>query len=224
MLMLPSLAKGQSSTDYKQGTYVDTATKFTFAVNSSGGAMITGVEEGTVKSGVLVVPQTVTDGTHTGTVTGIESGINGMSSPWPNNGLANNKAITGLSLPSTLETFGPFTFLGCTGLEGDLDLSGTSAKSFGTRAFYGCSGLTGKLTLPNTVTTIASGVFQNCGFTNENLMLPSSITTIASRSFAGCEGITGDLDLSNLTGFTTGGTEMFSGCIGLTGKLTLPPT
>ncbi len=107
----------------------------------------------------------------------------------------------------------PFENCGCTLTIGD------NVQRIPAYMFYDCSGLTGSLTIPNSVTSIGSWAFGNCGFTGL-LTLPNSITTIEYGTFYGCQGFTGSLTIPN-TVITIGG-QAFDGCSGFSGSLIIP--
>ena len=67
-------------------------------------------------------------------------------------------------------------------------------------------------TIPNSVTTIGEGAFDDCtGLTSINI--PNSVTTIGDEAFYGCSGLT-SIDIPNSV--TTIGDDAFWDCTGLT--------
>ena len=136
----------------------------------------------------------------------------------------NCQGLTGnLVIPNSVTTIGNRAFSGCSGFTG-LTL-GESLVSIGEPSTYYyegpfcfCSGFTGSLTIPNSVTFIKSGSFNNCsGFTS--LTIGNSVTEIGSSAFYNCSGFTGSLTIPNSV--TTIGESAFQSCSGFTGDLTI---
>jgi hypothetical protein len=87
------------------------------------------------------------------------------------------------------------------------------------RLIFGCQ----TTVIPNSVTSIGNGAFQNCsGLNSPNI--PNSVTSIDNYAFYGCSGMT-YLTIPNSV--TSIGGAAFSGCSGLTTIIfegTIPPT
>lgn len=111
-----------------------------------------------------------------------------------------------VTLPQSIEEFGPSAFMGCTGFgainiprkvtelsdnlfEGcsnlaSIDYSRAKITRIGKEALKGCSALT-SLTLPNTLTVIDDGAFMDCTGLTE-IVVPASVTKISADAFRGC--------------------------------------
>lgn len=166
--------------------------------------------------------------------------------------------ITGsLTIPNSVTSLGDLAFYNCSFNGLDINTSTITAI-----AFYGCDftgsltigdsvnfiegglahkSFTGDLVIPNSVTTIGEGAFENCSF-DGSLTIPNSVTSIGRYAFAGCsfnglnidvsiipnelfrncESITGSLVIGNSV--ITIGEYAFDRCSNLTGSLTIPNT
>lgn len=112
----------------------------------------------------------------------------------------------------------------------------------GDYAFKGSS-LTGTLVLPNGVTEILSGAFDNCSGLSGELILPSSLVRIGDSAFYFCKGLYGALEIpdsvieikrgafSACNGFTSlklsdnlekMGDSAFCDCVNMVGSLVIP--
>ena len=85
-------------------------------------------------------------------------------------------ALTGVTIPKTIETVGASAFEGCSSLA-----QITYNKDKPSEA--------GQLTLPASVTTIGAGAFKDCAAFTE-LVIPESVTALGDRAFEGCTGLT----------------------------------
>jgi hypothetical protein len=93
-----------------------------------------------------------------------------------------------------------------------------SVTTIGGGAFQDCTGLT-SITIPASVTSIGNSAFNGCiGLTS--VSIPSGVTSIGSSAFSGCTGLTSITIPASVTSI---GNSAFSGCIGLT-SITLPTT
>ncbi|MGM9833258.1 MAG: leucine-rich repeat domain-containing protein, partial [Candidatus Limisoma sp.] len=91
-----------------------------------------------------------------------------------------------------------------------------SVTTIGSSAFANCGGLT-SVTIPNSVTTIGGSAFANCGGLT-SVTIPNSVTSIGSSAFANCGGLTSVTIPNSVTSI---GSEAFSNCNGLT-SVTIP--
>ena len=91
-----------------------------------------------------------------------------------------------------------------------------SVTSIGYGAFDNCTGLT-SVTLPTSVTSIGAGAFYGCtGLTS--VTIPNSVTLIGGDAFWGCAGLTSVTIPNSVTRIDSGA---FWGCTGLT-SVTIP--
>ncbi len=121
----------------------------------------------------------------------------------------NNKTLTTVVFPETIETMGEGVFNGCiylTDVRLNYGLTNISAN-----AFLGCTGLK-EITIPSTVTAIGDNAFQNCtGLTG--IILPEGVKTVGSYAFSGCTALT---SVETGATVTTIGGYAFEGCTALT--------
>ena len=134
----------------------------------------------------VIIPSTYSlleDGT---VIAGTDYTITGIADGSASNGaFYNNKNITSVTLPNTLEMIGNFAFSGCTGLT-SITIP-ESVTSIGERSFYGCTGLT-SITIPGSVTSIGRYAFNGCtGLTS--ITIPDSVTSIGGFAFSGCDNL-----------------------------------
>ena len=150
-------------------------------------------------SGTVVIPESVTYGDKTYSVTSIDySAFEGCS------------GLTSVTIPNSVTSIGYYAFRDCSGLVSvtlksnaivSLNRSynsslgsifgaqvkeyviGDSVTSIGNVAFQGCSGLT-SITIPNSVTSIGHYAFYECSNLT-NITIPESLTSIGSDVFSG---------------------------------------
>ena len=149
-------------------------------------------------SGDVTIPETVTYGSKTYSVTSIgTSAFNKCS------------GLTSVTIPNSVTSIGANAFYECSGLTSVTIPN--SVTSIGSSAFYECSSLT-SVTIPNSITSIGYSAFYNCsGLTS--IDIPNSLTTIPNRAFYGCT------KLKSLTipdGVTSIEYSAFEGCSSLT--------
>ena len=148
-------------------------------------------------SGAVVIPETVSDGTDTYTVTTI-----GENSFYYQTGL------TSVKIPNTVITIGSNAFYRCEDLT-SIEIP-SSVTIIGDKAFTSCTGLT-SIEIHNSVTTIGSFAFWNCKALT-SIEIPSSVTTIGERAFAECYGLTSIEIPSSVTSI---GSSAFQSCTSL---------
>ena len=133
------------------------------------------------------------------------------------------RGCTGLAsvhLPANLTEIDRRAFYGCTGLI-NLTIDSANAKyktegnilynKAGTTLIFAAGGLT-SANIPDTVTTIGGGAFEDCTGLR-SISLPANLTTIGGSAFAGCTGLTSISLPANLTEI---GQFAFYECTGLT--------
>ena len=177
-------------------------------------------------SGIVIIPQMVTYGEITYSVTSIDDdAFYGFSD------------LTSVTIPNSVTSIGDAAFKNCSGLT-SLTI-GNGVTSIGSSVFYNCSGLT-SITIPSGVTEIGNTAFAYCtGLTS--VIIPSGVTSIAEWTFAGCSGLTSitipnsvtsidDFAIYECSGLTSVtipnsvtsiGENAFGGCVGLT-SVTIP--
>jgi hypothetical protein len=86
-----------------------------------------------------------------------------------------------------------------------------SVTSIGNGAFQNCTGLT-SITIPNSVTSIGGNTFSGCN-SLASVTIPNSVTSIGGNTFIGCTSLTSITISSSVTSI---GSNAFQNCIGLT--------
>lgn len=96
----------------------------------------------------------------------------------------NCTALTGITIPDSVENIGIYAFDNCTSLV-SAKLPDNEDLFIGGGAFSGCSSLE-SIVIPDGVTTIETGLFYKCEKL-ESITLPDSIISIGDNAFCGCE-------------------------------------
>lgn len=153
-------------------------------------------------TGDITIPESVTDGGTTYTVTGIF-----------NHAFLGCTELASVILPQTITVIGEEAFQGCTALT-TMRIPST-VTSIEKSAFSHCSGIT-SIVIPDATTEFGTNIFQDCtGLTS--ITLPAGIETIANSMFSGCTGFT-EFEIPSSVTLLDGGA--FNGCAGLT-KITI---
>ena len=187
-------------------------------------------------TGDIVIPETVTHGFCTYSVTSI--GHYAFSSC---------SRLTSVTIPNSVTSIGGRAFDDCSGLTSVTIPN--SVTSIGALAFQGCSGLT-SVTIPNSVTSIGSGAFAGCSGLTEikvdngnsvydsrndcnavietasntiiagckKTIIPNSVTSIGDYAFHSCSRLTSVTIPNSVTSI---GSYAFQGCSRLT-SVTIP--
>ena len=123
-----------------------------------------------------------------------------------------------IEIPETVTSIGSYAFAN-TPICGSLIIP-NSVTEIKEGAFENCRNLN-SLKLPSNLKRIESLVFKSCGFSG-SLTIPNSVTEIGERAFYDCKGFNGKLSLPcNLSKI---GNNAFYGCENLSGSLTIPET
>ena len=226
MMVVSGLVLINNGTDESQG---DSDANWEYTVNSYLPDRVTLTKYIGPTTSNLVIPSTISNG---GTTYYVMT-VGGGTTSSPSSVITNDKLNPGatLTFPTSLPdgytmSIGPGAFGSCTNFAGSL-IFPDYISSIGRSAFSGCRGFTGELDLRN----ISAGgyAFSGCtGFTSlvmssfpseyafTNCTGLTSITfdtnqpiMIGEGSFFGCTGLTGCLDLSNVSFI---GQSAFSGC------------
>lgn len=173
---------------------------------------------------------------------GITSIANETFRNFYNSGVDGVLNISGITMPSTLQSIGTSAFTSqsgityvdmssCTGLtsignsafKGDESLTSVtipnSVQSIGEYAFGYCSGLT-TVNIPTSLTSLGEWAFYDCSSLTGSVVIPTGVTSIGENTFNGCSGITSVSVLGNVSSIGVGA---FRGCTSIT-SLTIPHT
>lgn len=154
-------------------------------------------------SGSVVIPESVTYGGKTYSVTSI--GINAF---------AKSSNMISVTIPESVTKIGGSAFLGCSSLT-SITIP-ESVTSIGHWAFQGCRGLT-SLNIPNGVTIIDEGVFSSCTSLT-SITIPECVTSIGGGAFNDCGSLASVTIPNGVTSIENGA---FHGCRSLK-SITIP--
>jgi hypothetical protein len=136
----------------------------------------------------------------------------------PDYAFSNNKILTKIVLPNTLEVIGEYAFSYCLNLT-DAQIP-SSVKTIRIRAFEECGQLSGELNLPEGLERIESLSFRGCKKLSGPLRIPSSVNYIGSFAFQDCSNLSGDLAIP--VGIEAIEDYTFYYCSNLKGRLKIP--
>ena len=127
----------------------------------------------------------------------------------PENKFRNVRDLTGLSIPSGVETIGEYAFA-------DSDLVTIylpdSIESIGDFTFYQCSSLTQvRLPVNSDINYLSEGMFQACS-SLENISIPNTINVIKRKAFDGCTSL---ISITIPNSVEAIGDLCFHGCLSL---------
>ena len=126
-------------------------------------------------SGEVNIPETVTHGGTTYTVTAIGNSAFRLS-----------RSLTAVTIPNTVTTIGNYAFYYCQGLTHVVIPN--SVTTIGHYAFWLCTGLQEAI-IPNSVTTMGMCSFRNCSSLRQ-VVIGKNVTSIGETSFYYCPDIT----------------------------------
>ncbi|MDD6701965.1 MAG: leucine-rich repeat domain-containing protein [Bacteroidales bacterium] len=195
--------------------------------NDNTTVMVAGYPSGSKPTGDLTIPESVTYGDISYSVTSIGS-----------DAFYDCSGLTSVTIPNSVTEIGSGAFDGTAWYNNQPDglvyaglvayqykgtmPSGTSivlkegTKGIAGFAFFYCTGLT-SVTIPNSVTSIGDWAFYGCsGLTS--VTIPNSVTSIGDYAFSSCSGLT-SVTIGNSV--TSIGNKAFSDCSGLT-SVTIP--
>ncbi len=143
----------------------------------------------------IVIPETITRGTTTYTVTAIgdyafeKTSVNSVQLPNSIVSIGKNafydcSNITEIALPSSVRSIGENAYYGCTGLT-EIDLS--NVTSLGKAAFAKCENIK-TITISNRLSRLPNSAFSDCKALSE-IIIPENITEIGEATFKNCSGL-----------------------------------
>lgn len=151
----------------------------TYTLHADRTATVASYDDST-PDGVIDIPDTVTSGGQTYTVTAI-----GEYAFIPSRKITN---VSSVFIPATVTSIGRFAFRCCKFLATVTFAEGSQLKSIGVSAFSGTNPAHPRfkeIQIPNSVETIGTNAFQNCQDL-ESITLPASLKTIESSAFSSC--------------------------------------
>lgn len=185
LLPVSALAEGGGNTGVSHAAirYLNTDNKdiqgLTYTLHADRTATVASYDDST-PDGVIDIPDTVTSGGQTYTVTAI-----GEYAFIPSRKITN---VSSVFIPATVTSIGRFAFRCCKFLATVTFAEGSQLKSIGVSAFSGTNPAHPRfkeIQIPNSVETIGTNAFQNCQDL-ESITLPASLKTIESSAFSDC--------------------------------------
>lgn len=185
LLPVSALAEGSGSTGVSHAAIrtLDTDNKddqgLTYTLNADHTATVANYDNST-PDGVIDIPDTVTSGGQTYTVTAIGVSAFGSFSTPIN--------VSSVFIPATVRSIGSHAFIYCNALTTVTFAEGSQLKSIGSNAFWGSEHLYPRfkeIKIPDSVETIGNGAFRHCQ-NLERITLPSALQTLSNGTFYGC--------------------------------------
>lgn len=152
----------------------------TYILNNADHTATVASYDDSAPGGVIDIPDTVTSGGQTYTVTAI-----GEYAFIPSRKITN---VSSVFIPATVTSIGRFAFRCCKFLATVTFAEGSQLKSIGVSAFSGTEPahpIFKEIQIPDSVETIGINAFQNCQDL-ESITLPASLKTIEVGAFSGC--------------------------------------
>ena len=212
LLPVSALAEGGGSTGVSHAATrsLNTDNKddqgLTYTLNADHTATVDNYDSST-QDGVIDIPDTVTSGGQTYTVTAIrEYAFN------PSRTITN---VSSVFIPATVTSIGPFAFRCCKFLATVTFAEGSQLKSIGALAFSGTTPahpIFTEIQIPDSVESIGDSTFNYC--TNlSSIRLPSNLKVLNTTMFSYCTALSDVFLPVSLTKIQSG---IFSGCYNLT--------
>lgn len=185
LLPVSALAEGGGSTGVRHVATrsLNTDNKdeqgLTYTLNADHTATVANYDNST-PDGVIDIPDTVTSGGQTYTVTAI--GVSAFGS------FSTRINVSSVFIPATVRSIGSHAFIYCNALTTVTFAEGSQLKSIGSNAFWGSEHLYPKfkeIKIPDSVETIGNGAFRHCQ-NLERITLPSALQTLSNGTFYGC--------------------------------------
>lgn len=185
LLPVSALAEGSThtGTNHTSSRSLDENSKdeqgLTYTLHADRTATVASYDDST-PDGVIDIPDTVTSGGQTYTVTAI-----GEYAFIPSRKITN---VSSVFIPATVTSIGRFAFRCCKFLATVTFAEGSQLKSIGVSAFSGTEPahpIFKEIQIPDSVETIGTNAFQNCQDL-ESITLPASLKTIESSAFSYC--------------------------------------
>lgn len=186
LLPVSALAEGGGSTGVSHATTRSLTTDnkddqgLTYILNNADHTATVASYDDSAPGGVIDIPDTVTSGGQTYTVTAI-----GEYAFIPSRKITN---VSSVFIPATVTSIGRFAFRCCKFLATVTFAEGSQLKSIGVSAFSGTEPahpIFKEIQIPDSVETIGINAFQNCQDL-ESITLPASLKTIEVGAFSGC--------------------------------------
>lgn len=215
LLPVSALAEGGGSTGVSHAATRSLTTDnkddqgLTYTLHADRTATVASYDD-SVNGGVIDIPDTVTSGGQTYTVTAI-----GVYAFNPSRTTTN---VSSVFIPATVTSIGRFAFRCCKFLATVTFAEGSQLKSIGVSAFSGTTPahpIFTEIQIPDSVETIGTNAFHNCQDL-ESITLPASLAaslkTIESSAFSYCRNLS---EIKLPTSLTTIEISVFDGCSSL---------
>ena len=185
LLPVSALAEGGGSTGVRHVATRSLTTDnkdnqgLTYTLNADHTATVANYDNST-PDGVIDIPDTVTSGGQTYTVTAI--GVSAFGS------FSTRINVSSVFIPATVRSIGSHAFIYCNALTTVTFAEGSQLKSIGNNAFWGSEHLYPRfkeIKIPDSVETIGNGAFHHCQ-NLERITLPSALQTLSNGTFYGC--------------------------------------